>query len=132
MLYTSWKDVPKELWPYRNFTPKNIASKGDGSILIDDAALSLLDELFERFKVLGTKLPWILSAYRDPLHNARVGGAPLSVHKLGRAFDLATTIDFPQERIVELAKETGFLGIGRYPKKHFVHVDTFKRRNWNG
>jgi hypothetical protein len=69
------------------------------------------------------------SASRCPLHNARVGGAPLSQHRAtndycSTAFDIPAVV--PHETIVEAAEKVGFNGIGLY--KSFVHVDNRKGR----
>lgn len=72
----------------------------------------------------------INSACRCPLHNASVGGAPLSTHRSSsdrpsRAFDVAITMD--KDRIIEAAVEAGFQGIG-INYRTFVHVDNRPRR----
>ena len=65
------------------------------------------------------------SACRCPVHNARVGGAPLSQH---RACDQrpATAIDIPlvapRARLIELARAAGFRGLG-VSYRTFLHVD---------
>ena len=124
MMFSHWNELPRNVWRWKHFKPEEIASKGDGSILVDEQALDRLEKLRV---AIGRPLV-ILSAYRDPLHNARVGGAPLSQHKFGRAFDIKLTMD--QDMLVRLAKEVGFNGIGKY--KTFVHVDCGPSRVWNG
>jgi len=124
MHFGHYSDVPTTAWRWKHFTPEEIASKGDGSILIDEPALDKL----ERLRVaLGRPLV-VLSAYRDPLHNARVGGAPLSQHKFGRAFDLKLTVD--RDLLIRTARDVGFGGIGIYST--FVHVDDGPSRKWQG
>ena len=115
MFYEHWSDVPKSAWPWHFFKPEEIASKGDGSLLVIEGALSKLEQLRT---LLGRPIV-ILSAYRDPIHNAKVGGAPLSQHKFGKAFDIRLTMD--RDMLVRCAREAGFSGIGLY--KTFVHVD---------
>lgn len=69
----------------------------------------------------------VLSAYRCGIHNARVGGAPRSMHKTGAAFDLRT---LPAQRQYTLthARVAGFTGFGFY--RTFLHVDTGRERSW--
>jgi len=71
----------------------------------------------------------INSAYRDPIHNARIGGAPLSRHKVGDAFDISTNTtgnrDLFVDIIYQFAKDIGFHGFGFY--KTFIHVDNRSR-----
>ena len=81
--YRHWRDVPKETWCWPNFSPAEIACRGTGSILIDEAALDRLQTLRSR---LGKPLI-VNSAYRSPEHNRRVGGAKHSKHLEGAAFD---------------------------------------------
>lgn len=67
----------------------------------------------------------ILSGYRCPEHNRKVGGAKLSQHPQGTAADI--TIEGLNEVEMVLAAEqipefrTG--GIGFYPGRGFAHVD---------
>ena len=72
----------------------------------------------------------INSSARCPVHNAHVGGAPLSTHRSTesmptRAFDVAITMD--KDRIIEAAVEAGFQGIG-ISYRTFVHIDNRPRR----
>ena len=124
MFYHHYKDVPAEDWTWEHFTPAEIASKGDGSILIVPEALDRLEALRVRLD----KPLVILSAYRDPLHNARVGGAPLSQHKNGVAFDIR--LDFERNELLIHARAVGFTGYGIY--KTFTHIDCGPARSWHG
>jgi uncharacterized protein YcbK (DUF882 family) len=123
MRYKHHSDVPATLWPFAFFTPREIASKGDGSILIDFDALNKL----EAARRIAGKPFIISSAYRDPVHNARVGGAPMSMHKLGRAFDVSLQ-DHNRMALLRACEQAGFTGFGFY--KNFLHLDTGVRRKW--
>lgn len=123
--YGHWSDVPRSIWIWPNFTPKEIASKGDGSIIVDIEAMTKLQNLRD----LINKPLLILSGYRDPLHNARIGGAPLSEHKKGRAFDVAFK-GVIKEDLYKGAKQVGFSGFGHY--FDFLHIDCGKPREWKG
>ena len=70
----------------------------------------------------------IFSAYRCPVHNAFVGGAPLSQHKLGRAFDVALG-SYDKDSLIAAARQAGFTGFG-VNYRTFIHVDTGPRRSW--
>ena len=112
-----WREVDLRQWPCPHFTPRELASRGDGSLKLDlDAARRL-----ERTRSLVGRPLVITSAYRDPLHNAKVGGAPRSQHKLGRAFDILLT-GHDRFALAEAARQAGFRGFGRY--QSFLHVDT--------
>lgn len=111
-------------WPCRWFSPKEIACRGTGQILINRAALLALDE----FRSLMGRPITINSAYRSAYHNARVGGAPLSYHRRGVAFDVALK-DMDKETIRRTAEQCGFRGFGMNYRT-FVHIDTGPKRDW--
>ena len=122
-LYTHWSLVPKQEWYWKSFTPRELASKGDGSLLVHFESLNKLQILREYIDK-----PFVItSAYRDPIHNAKVGGAPLSMHTLGRAFDISRQGHDINE-LVEAAKIVGFGGIAY--ANTFIHLDTGRRRTW--
>lgn len=122
MLYVHWSDVKN--WPYRYFTPRELASRGNGSLLVNHDAISKLDEMR---RIVGK--PFIItSAYRDPLHNARVGGAPRSYHKRGMAFDILLA-GHDKDELKVAAMQAGFGGIAF--ARSFLHVDTGPRRTWS-
>ena len=123
MHYEHYDQVPPSAWRWRHFAPREIASKGDGSILIDEEAL---DKLEYARQLMGQPLV-ILSAYRDPIHNAKVGGAPLSQHKFGKAFDIRIA-GLDKWRLLKCCQRAGFTGFGFYST--FLHVDTGKPRTW--
>lgn len=70
----------------------------------------------------------VLSAYRTPEHNRRIGGARQSQHVEGRALDLrppaGMTVAAFVETIRRCAQTTApqIRGLGRY--RTFVHIDT--------
>lgn len=124
-LYTSWADVPPGAWPYRWFTPKELACKGTGELLVNHDAIARL----ERMRDMAGKPFIITSAYRSPMHNARVGGRPMSFHKFGRAFDIRLA-GHNKEQLIALAGAVGFGGIEARGDV-FLHVDTGRQRTWN-
>lgn len=70
----------------------------------------------------------ILSAHRCGLHNARVGGAPLSQH-LKLAVDIALSGHDPGH-LMKSCQEAGFTGFGFYTT--FLHIDLGRPRHWFG
>lgn len=111
--YTEVKD-----WRWKNFTPKEIACKGTGLILIDPYSMDCLQMLRNRLGV-----PIIInSAYRSESHNKAVGGAPNSQHRLGKAFDIRLTDSVKRDGLKLWARQCGFKGIGDYD--NFCHIDT--------
>ena len=63
----------------------------------------------------------IVSGYRDPRHNRRVGGATRSLHMAGAAADLSRTLDIDRNWLIE---QELFSGIGYLQTSERVtHVD---------
>ena len=125
MLYMSFQDVPQDAWRWPAFSPREIACKGTGSVLINEAALDKLQALRDR---LGKPLV-ITSAYRSPEHNKRVGGAKNSRHMKGDAFDIRMDNHDPHQ-FEAAARAVGFTAFGYYPKSGFMHIDTGPARSW--
>jgi len=117
-VFSSAAMFPVEHWTWPNFTPAEMASH-DGPLMIDTDAMNCLQTLRT---TLGQPMH-ILSAYRTPDHNAAVGGAPASKHMEAIAFDVSMQGHDPHE-FISLARACGFRGIGQYPGKNFVHIDT--------
>lgn len=75
--------------------------------------------------------------FRSPSLNRRIGGAPLSKHRLGQAADVTAGdgLDFDEQiqfaayasRAKDAQGRFYFGGIGIYPKNGFCHVDTRPR-----
>lgn len=118
-LFQHFHDWPKSDWHWPHFSPAEMACKSDGSLILDTDAIDRLEALRVH---LGTPFV-ILSAYRSPAHNARVGGAPKSQHMQGRAFDISMRNHDPHE-FEAAARAMDFHGIGHYPHQGFMHIDT--------
>ncbi len=123
--YDHWRDVPDTAWRWPNFSPAEIACRGTGKLLINEAALDKLQALRDR---LGKPLV-VRSAYRSPEHNRAVGGAKRSKHLIGAAFDIAMENHDPVA-FEAAAREVGFLGFGFYPRSGFMHMDLGPARQW--
>lgn len=120
-----WSRVSAASWPWENFKPAEMASKGDGSLVLDIDAMDRLQALRTH---LGRPM-LITSAYRDPAHNRRVGGATSSYHMKGQAFDVRMDNHNPAE-FEAAARALGFTGFGYYPDSGFMHIDTGPARSW--
>ena len=120
-----YSEVDMARWRWPNFMPRELASRGGGSLVLSVNALDALQALRT---IVGAPLI-ITSAYRDPIHNALVGGAPLSRHKKGDAFDILTT-GHDRSKLLQLAIGAGFRGFGFY--QTFLHVDIGRPRHWFG
>ena len=112
-----WREIDRSDWPWEHFSPRELASRGNGSVCTVQTAGDLLERLR---RLIGQPLV-VTSGYRDPIHNARVGGAPLSRHKEGDAFDIRLA-NLNRFELADAAAEVGFTGMGKY--QTFLHVDT--------
>lgn len=126
--------------PSQNLTWKELACK-DGTPYPDkfilDGRIFKLAAIFEDIRHIWGKPITILSAFRTPAHNKKVGGARNSQHLHGRALDLAPPKGIKLDDFYEAIKKNvdhfGITGIGKY--KTFVHVDirpTDKLVVWRG
>lgn len=123
--FADWRDVPETLWRWPDFSPEEIACRGDGKIEINEAALDLLQALRDRLGV-----PLIVhSAYRSPDYNRQVGGARQSMHLQGAAFDISMANHDPVV-FEATARAVGFTGFGFYPRQNFMHIDIGHPRQW--
>ena len=123
-----WRDIPREHWPWRNFSAQEMACRGTGRVYI---SIALMDKL-ERLRYhCGDKPMIVRSAYRSPEHNAKVGGASNSRHKMGDAVDIGLG-NLDGAEVEAIARSIGFTGIGRYPepRANFIHLDLGPKRTW--
>lgn len=114
--------------PASNISWKELDCK-DGTFypyeFVRDGRLSRLVDLFEDIRKLGGNKPIkVLSAYRTPAWNKKIGGVKNSQHILGRALDLQHST-LSNNTFHTLIDSNSFLlgigGLGKYPT--FVHVD---------
>ena len=123
--FRHFREVPENLWRWKNFSPAEIACRGTGQLKLVPEALDKLQALRDR---LGKPLI-VRSAYRSREHNRAVGGAKASKHMDGIAFDIAMANHDPVAFEVA-AREVGFLGFGYYPRSGFMHIDLGPARQW--
>ena len=112
----------KERWP--NFSSSELSCRHCGGLYLWPEFIDRLQRLRE---TMNAPLR-ILSGHRCALHNARVGGAPLSEHlKLAADISLQGLNRF---YLRDAAKQAGFTGFGYYTT--FLHVDLGRPRHWAG
>jgi hypothetical protein len=104
-------------WP--DFTAHELACQCCGEMCVWPEALDAIEALR---RALGGPLR-VNSGHRCAVHNARVGGAPLSMHKQ-LAFDVALAAHDPAQLARE-AHACGFRGFGF--GNTFLHLDTRAR-----
>jgi len=122
MLYEHWSEV--KAWEWKNFLPAEVACPCCGELYLDRISM---DRIQKARDLVGRPLI-INSAHRCPIHNARVGGAPLSQHKL-IAFDVSL-IGYDRKYLFSVLKQAGFTSFGLY--RTFIHADVRPGRLWYG
>ena len=120
--YTHHSRIRTTDWGWPNFSPGEIACHGDGSIIVVREAMNAIQDMRD---TLGKPM-LITSAYRSPVHNASCGGAPMSRHLEGIAFDISLH-GFEHDELLGCAKDF-FCGLGFY--QTFLHVDLGPARSW--
>lgn len=104
-------------WPH--FTPHELACHCCGEMCAWPDALDAIERLRHAMNA-----PLVIdSGHRCAIHNARVGGAPLSLHKQ-LAFDVALGGHDPAQ-LARAARVSGFRGFGY--GQFFLHLDTRPR-----
>lgn len=105
----------------------------DATHKIDPYLIDLLYKISE--KTGGDKELILLSGYRTPKTNQWLANHPKyraakdSLHLYGRAVDFTV----PNKRLSTASKHARSFqvgGVGYYPSRHFIHVDTGKQRYW--
>lgn len=110
----------------RHFTAHEVACRCCDQVVFQPKALLMLDAMRKSF---GAPVQ-CYSGTRCRKHNNRVGGAPQSKHLMGLAFDVAPS-GTGRVRLLESGLRAGFIGIGLYPDRGFIHFDTGPERIWS-
>jgi len=111
-------------WPWPSFSEHEMACRHCGEIYEWPA---FMDRLQIARDIAGHPFH-IHSAHRCGLHNARIGGAPLSQH-----LKLAADIGLHGHSLGNLYQAcvaAGFTGLGFYTT--FLHIDLGPKRSWYG
>jgi uncharacterized protein YcbK (DUF882 family) len=108
-----------QTWEY--FTEKELADTRTGECRMDPDFMVKLVKLRD---LLGKPMK-ITSGYRSKETNDAVGGAENSPHMYGKAVDVYIQ-GADALRLIELALQVGFVGIGVSQKgqSRFIHIDT--------
>lgn len=113
----------------KNFKVKEFAC-GDGSDVVFVAPK--LVEILQQVRIHYNRGVTILSGYRTPSHNKKVGGAEFSQHMYGTAADISIKGIKPATVAAYVRSlMPNYGGVGVYVKQNFVHVDVReKRADW--
>lgn len=129
--FRHWKHVPEFLWSLTpSFHPRTdpyLVSPDNGEFYYHIPSMQALQGTRD---TLGAPVR-INSGRRSELHNAHVGGRPMSQHFMKVAFD----IDFHHSGhdpliLKQILLQQGFTGIGLY--RTFIHADMGPVRQWYG
>jgi len=118
--------LAKDVMVSANFNEREFACRHCGLVRLEPVLLKRVQALRD---VVGRPVV-ISSAYRCPVYNKKIGGAPQSKHMLGQAVDIVIKGMTPAQ-VAQAAAKVGFTGIGIY-RSGFTHVDIGPRRSWNG
>jgi len=109
-------------WRWPNFDPSEFACQHCGQTYY-------WPEFFDKIQTVRSELDRplsILSGHRCSLHNAMVGGAPLSQH-LKLAADISSK-GHDKAKLLRACQSAGFAGFGFY--NTFLHIDLGRPREW--
>jgi uncharacterized protein YcbK (DUF882 family) len=104
-----------------------MCNDGSQELMLD---MNLVNKLQLMREKLGKPIV-VVSAYRNSVYNAKVGGAPKSQHVNGKAADIKVNGISPLD-IAFVAESVGFKGIGVYTHdgNSFTHVDTRETKSY--
>lgn len=109
----------------RDFRLSEFASPDTGEAKMDMRVIIRLQAVRDHFG----KDVVILSGYRTPAHNRKVGGHPKSLHLKGMAVDWYIK-GVSVSEMAQVARDCGFIGIGSY--KTWIHTDIGESEIWYG
>lgn len=117
----NWKDVNAWRWP--DFSPFEMACKGDGSLKVDETFMDTLQAIRD-----AVGFPMVVaSGYRSPAYNAKVSDTGTAgPHTQGLAVDIS--ISGPRAvTLLQVAMQLGMKGFGfsqkGKPESRFIHLD---------
>jgi uncharacterized protein YcbK (DUF882 family) len=137
------EQVRTYFWANGNYLPEGYTQlcwllrdvRAKQAIQMDRTLLNVLAGLQAYYLAYGVKSPLVVtSGYRTFETNEKLAGegaARNSMHLYGRAVD----ITLPGISVEHLGKVKQYLhagGLGFYPSKHFIHLDTGRARTWRG
>lgn len=121
-----FSEIEPNEWKWKWFTPKELACRHCGELHIDEELVEKLEIMRENY---GDPVV-ISSGYRCPIHNAKIKGAPLSLHVKGKAVDILLN-GKPMDTMHKRGLSVGFRGFGFYDGG-WIHMDIGRSRTWKG
>lgn len=129
MIYAHYSDVKPEDWPWPNFSPKEMACRCCGKLVVIPEFMRDLQQIRDEFE---RPMP-VSSGYRSPEYNDRVSSTGLDgPHTTGRAVDIRIAGKDAHD-LLWLCIALGMTGIGVNQKgdwsSRFLHFDNLTGDN---
>lgn len=124
MIYKHWSEAPQDARRWPNFPFNELACRCCGEFYYCPETMDRI----QRARFFAGRPIFINSGHRCALHNARVGGAPLSEHKKIALDCSIRGYEGELERLLYSLKQAGFTTFGFYGT--FVHTDIRQSRFW--
>jgi uncharacterized protein YcbK (DUF882 family) len=120
---SNWKLIEADHWPWKDFSPYEMACKSDGSLKVDEQFMDILQAI--RAEV-GFPMA-VASGYRSPEHNAEVSDTGKDgPHTRGQAADIRVSGE-QAITLLSVALKHGIKGVGisqkGNPATRFIHLD---------
>lgn len=120
---SSWKLVEAEHWPWKDFSPYEMACKKTGELKIDEGFMDILQAIRNE---VGFPMA-VSSGYRSPAYNKEVSDTgEAGPHTSGRAADILVYGD-RAHAVLKAALKHGIKGVGisqrGNPGARFIHLD---------
>lgn len=128
-----WANGNYQVDGYRNVCHLLRDVRANQTVAMDPVLLDILRGIQGWFEMAGIQRPIVLnSGYRSPTTNNAIEGASRSSqHLSGKAADIWIP-DVPSDYLAKLAAHLRGGGVGIYPSKGFIHVDSGRLRSWRG
>lgn len=120
-------EVSDQEWPWPNFTPKEMADRKSGELLIDPNFMNWLQTVREEYA-----LPMhITSGYRTPEHQQLLPGGRISgAHVDAMAVDVKV-YGWHAHKLISVACDLGAFGIGVHQhgnyRNRYLHLDRWTK-----
>lgn len=123
-----WQDVDPNDWPFTHFSPKEMADRHSGELVI---CLEFMDWLARLRGDYGKPMR-VNSAYRTRQHQRKLTGRDTGAHVDGQAVDVAVSGADAYE-LAKLAMERGAMGVGVFQAGphagRYLHIDLWEKRD---
>jgi len=120
---SSWKMVEVEHWPWKSFSPYEMACRGDGSLKVVKDFMDILQAIRDECGFALT----VASGYRSPAYNLEVSDTGANgPHTTGRAADIRVWGE-QAHKLLQVAMKHEITGIGisqkSSPMARYIHLD---------